>query len=96
MFRGVAARDWPPTGLTTARWMAEVPAMVVTIANLWATQEHLHTHALTPHHQPYGIDPLPHVIRWRGHDYVEDGHHRITRAAMTGKTHTIARVLVVT
>lgn len=93
MFKGIASRDWPPTGLTTQGWIDQVPPQYVPIRTLWATQPHLHTHALTTTHTPtHGTDDLPHVIHWAGEYYIEDGHHRIIRAALRGHSMIRARV----
>ena len=82
------------TGLTTATWML-VPPTVVLISELIATQKHLHLASLVKDSPSMGADPLPHVVLWRGGLYVEDGHHRIVKAAMRGKTHVVARVFEV-
>jgi hypothetical protein len=95
MFRGVAAtRDWPATGMSSQRWLT-LPATTVAIAELVATQPGVLFQALLEPGEPVGGDPLPHVIHWQGRMYLEDGHHRVTRALIDGH-HTIeARVLTV-
>lgn len=97
MFRAVITREygepWPATGMTTARW-ADIPTTTVRIAELTATQDGVYFHALaadTP--APVGGDLLPHVIAYAGQLYLEDGHHRVTRAALAGDTTVTARVL---
>lgn len=95
IFHTVITRDngepWPSTGMTTARWLT-VPTQHVRIADLIATQPGIYFHGLHAQ-QPYGGDRYPHVIHWHGHLYLEDGHHRATRAALNGHTHIEARVL---
>jgi hypothetical protein len=79
--------------MTTARWLT-VPTQRVCIADLIATQPGIYFHGLTSP-SPVGGDRYPHVIDWQGRLYLEDGHHRTTRAALNGE-HTIeARVLTI-
>jgi hypothetical protein len=70
-----------------------IPPQYLRIASLIATQPHLHTEALTTTPPPTrGIDPIVHVVRWQGKDYIEDGHHRVVREALRGYSHVLARV----
>jgi hypothetical protein len=91
----VTPRPYPPTGLTTARWAAEVQPVEVAFADLWLTQDHLRAPAL------FGIvdresDVYPHVVQWRGQRFLEDGHNRVVRAALTGDTTSLPmRVYIV-
>ena len=39
------------------------------------------------------FDPPPYVVRYRGTDYVVNGHHRVVAEALDGKSGTRARVL---
>lgn len=39
------------------------------------------------------FDPPPYVVRYRGTDYVVNGHHRVVAEALGGKSGTRARVL---
>lgn len=98
MFRAVISRDggcpWGSSGLSSATWR-DVPAEPVTIADLVATQPGVLFEALAADATPVGGDPLPHVIEWRGQRYLEDGHHRVVRAALGGATVVSARVLQV-
>lgn len=94
MFRAVISRDdgepWGPTGMSTEKWL-EVPPSYVLLDRLIATQPGVLFAGLTeslPQRDPY-----PHVIRWRGDDYLEDGHHRAVRAMLLGYTTLRARVL---
>lgn len=81
-FKGISAgRPYPPTGLTTARWIAEVPVEVVPLARLYLTQPGVDIAAL------FGLsehisDRYPHVVAWDGELYLEDGHTRVVRVAM--------------
>lgn len=88
-FRGVVSvRPYPATGLTTARWRAEVPVLDVPLADLWLTQEHVVIPALWGHTTHAG-DDYPHVVQWCGDRYLEDGHNRIVRAALTAAVESI-------
>jgi len=81
-FAGViSTRPYPPTGLTTARWAAEVAPVEVAFADLWLTQERVVIPALWGQ-TDRASDAYPHVVRWQGTNYVEDGHNRIVRAAL--------------
>lgn len=81
-FKGIVEeRPYPPTGLTTALWAARVRPIEIAFADLWLTQKHVRVKPL------FGItdrdsDAFPHVVFWRGEFYLEDGHHRVTRAAL--------------
>ena len=50
-------------------------------------------HALIDDCEPVGGDPVPHVIDFDGRLYLEDGHHRVVRAALAGRSTIEARVL---
>lgn len=95
-FAGViaaGARPWPRTGLSTARWIAEVPTMPVAFRELWLGQEHLDIAALFGRPHAAAADDLcPHVVRWRGRLYLEDGHHRVVRWALRGDDCAVMRV----
>jgi hypothetical protein len=99
MFAGVISRDngepWGTPGMTTAKWRA-VPVVGVRIAELIATQPGVLFSSLRADApDPVGGDPFPHVIAWRGELYLEDGHHRVVRAALRGETTVQARRLAV-
>lgn len=75
-------RPYPPTGLTTKRWAGEVPPRDVNFADVFLTQPGVRVGPL------FGVtdrvsDSYPHVVYWRGFLYLEDGHHRVVRAAMS-------------
>lgn len=94
-FRGIApGRPYPPTGLTTARWAAEVPPVEVAFADLWLTQEHVSVAALWGHTDRVS-DAFPHAVSWRDALFLEDGHHRIVRLALSGVDSTLMRVFPV-
>jgi hypothetical protein len=81
-FAGVMdVRPYPPTGLTTARWAAEVEPQTVEFAGLWLTQPSVNILALFGH-SDRASDGFPHVVAWQGIHLLEDGHHRVVRAAL--------------
>lgn len=84
-FAGVMAdRPYPPTGLTTARWRAEVPTELVPFAGLWLTQTGVDILALFGYSTRLRVsDEYPHVVDWQGVRLLEDGHCRVVRAALT-------------
>lgn len=98
MFKAIISRasgePWGTTGMTSALWLA-VPVETFTIADLTATQDGVYFHALTETPDPVGGDPFPHVIDWDGGLYLEDGHHRVIRALLAGRTTIEARRLAV-
>lgn len=78
----VTERPYPPTGLTSARWLNEVRIEPVEFAELYLTQNGVRISPL------FGVEPhessdlFPHVVQWNGKRYLENGHHRVTRAAL--------------
>lgn len=95
MFAGVIdCRPWGASGLTSALWL-DVPSRLVHIADLTLTQPGVLFAPLIEPGTPVGGDHLPHVIDYGGRLYLEDGHHRVMRAALLGELHVEARVLCV-
>jgi hypothetical protein len=93
MFRqGTVSRDWPEQGMTTETWR-HIDPCVVTIADLIPTQPGILFAGLHNTRTREGGDTLPHVIEWHGNLYLEDGHHRVVRAALDGAEHMIVRKL---
>lgn len=82
-FRGIVSeRPYPETGLTTARWAKEVGVELVTFGELMLTQTGVVIPAL------FGVterisDEYPHVVQYQGIRYLEDGHTRVVRAALS-------------
>lgn len=82
---------YPTTGLTTAWWML-LPAMKVCWDDLVTTQEYVHIAALLQMVPQVSRDPLPHIVRFGGRLYLEDGHTRVTRDLLYGIHEGWARV----
>lgn len=97
-FRGVITREdgapWGKTDMTSAKWR-NVPVQTVFIADLVATQPGVLFHGLIEDREPDGGDPFPHVVKWAGWLYLEDGHHRAVRAALRGEYTIQVRVIEV-
>jgi hypothetical protein len=96
MFRGVRRDPLPTEGMTTDKWMT-LPIRGVWISELYATQPHLVIEAILGEDHPpapHCADPLPHVVIMpNGDKYLEDGHHRTIRTALSGRRVVVARVL---
>jgi hypothetical protein len=97
VFRNIISRDngcpWGTTGLTSKTWL-NVPVVEVRISDLTATQPGVLLHALRDDAPlPVGGDEYPHVVEWNGIPYLEDGHHRVVRARLAGKTTIKVRLL---
>lgn len=95
MFKGIdLSRPWPTTGMTSAKWLS-VPVRTVLIRSLILTQKGIYFEPLLEPAVPVGGDGYPHVILWNSIQYLEDGHHRVVRAAIAGLLNIQARVLFV-
>lgn len=97
-FAGIMCpRIYPETGLTTARWQAEVPTRPVAFAELWLTQEGVDILALFGRSSRADVsDEFPHVVQWQGIHLLEDGHCRVVRAALcTDQTFMDMRVYTI-
>jgi hypothetical protein len=85
-------RPYPATGLTTALWRLIEPELVP-VAQLVTTQRHLDLEALLTAGSRPGSDVYPLVVAWAGRMFLEDGHHKVTRAVLRGEAAVLARVL---
>lgn len=92
MLRGGRDRDWPDQGMTTDLWRAIEPCPVE-IDQLHPTQPGVLFAAICNPRIRDGGDTLPHVVEWRGDLYLEDGHHRVVRAALDGARTIFVRKL---
>lgn len=91
-FRGIIAlRPYPSTGLTTDLWR-KLPLRTIHFDNLWLTQEKIDIATMFDTRSRPGSDTFPHVVRYAGHFYLEDGHHRVVRLALSGQWSTYVRL----
>lgn len=99
MFKDIISRDngcpWGSTNLTSKLWL-DIPVHELFIADLVATQPGILLHALKEDASvPYGGDIHPHVVLWNHTYYLEDGHHRVVRARISGQDTIFARLFVI-
>lgn len=96
-FKGIITdRPYPATGLTTNSWSLKSRLMRVPMENVYLTQAGVFIEPLFRHGKTHSGDDVPHVVFWRGNFYLEDGHHRIVRLALQGRTYFLARVFIQT
>lgn len=91
----VDPRPYPITGLTSQLWIDTVPVVNVRFKDLWLTQAYVRIDMLflaEDINHSWSGDPYPHVVEWEGKLFLEDGHNRITRAALRGHRSMRARV----
>ncbi|MGE9807221.1 MULTISPECIES: type II toxin-antitoxin system VapB family antitoxin [unclassified Janibacter] len=88
-------RPYPEHGRTTPRHWADVPPRMVRLDELVTTKSTLDLHNLLAEDSTFYGDLFPHVIQWRGVNYLEDGLHRALRAALHQRPTIHARVLVI-
>lgn len=96
MFKAVITKDelpYPPTGLTTARWIEKVPVTTVRIRDLIATQDGVYFNWINDLDNPYRKDKFIHVVKFNTLLYLEDGHHRAMYQLLRRKAYMSARVL---
>lgn len=78
------------SGMTTQRWITEVPPVAVRLADLTPIQPPPTSY---DPHLPRPRDPIPHVINVDGTMYIEDGHHRYYQAQALERVWMLARVI---
>jgi Arc/MetJ family transcription regulator len=88
-------RPYPDHGRTSARDWADVPPRPVRLEELVTTKRTLDLDHLLAEDSTFFGDLFPHVVRWRGHLYLEDGLHRAVRAALSQRQVLHARVLAI-
>ena len=71
----------------------DVPPRPVRLDQLITTKNVLDLHTVLAKDSTFYGDLFPHVIRWKGELYLEDGLHRALRAAMHQRSVLHARVL---
>lgn len=70
-----------------------MPPRPVRLEELVTTKRTLDLDHLLAEDSTFFGDLFPHVVRWRGHLYLEDGLHRAVRAALSQRQVLHARVL---
>lgn len=92
VFKAVGeGRPYPDHGLSHKDWSA-IPPSVVRLDQLVTTQRVLALDRLFAEDSTYFGDLFPHIVRFRGVLYLEDGVHRALRAALGQRTTIHARV----
>lgn len=75
-------RPYPDHGRGAPRDWADVPPRAVRLEDLTTTKSVLNLHDLLAEDSTFYGDLFPHVVVWRGRMYLEDGLHRVLRAAL--------------
>ncbi|KUP95275.1 type II toxin-antitoxin system VapB family antitoxin [Thermobifida cellulosilytica] len=84
-------RPYPDHGLSRSAWMRIAPTQV-RLDELVTTKATLDLEHLLAKDSTFFGDLFPHVVRWRGELYLEDGLHRALRAALQQRISVAARV----
>lgn len=90
-FPGIAERPYDQALLAVVPWSTITPRRV-RFAELWLTQDRL-TIAAMLGLRSFSTDPNPRVVRFEGKLFLEDGHHRVIRAALRGRPAASMRVV---
>lgn len=93
IFKGVGeGRPYPDHSFTPKDWSVVAPRQV-RLADLVTTKRTLDLETLLDEGSTFYGDLFPHVVRWDGVLYLEDGLHRALRTALHGRPIMHARVL---
>ncbi|MEY9214350.1 type II toxin-antitoxin system VapB family antitoxin [Thermobifida halotolerans] len=84
-------RPYPDHGLSASAWTRISPSQV-RLDELVTTKATLDLEHLLAKDSTFFGDLFPHVVRWRGELYLEDGLHRALRAALQQRDVVAARV----
>lgn len=87
------SRPYPDHGLVTTGDWATVPPRQVRLEDLVTTKSTLDLAALLAEDSTFYGDLFPHVVRYQGTLYLEDGLHRAVRTALHHRAIMHARVL---
>jgi Arc/MetJ family transcription regulator len=87
-------KPYPDHGMTMQEW-ADIPPRPVRLDQLITTKRVLGLDRLLAEDSTFYGDIFPHVVRWQGQLYLEDGVHRALRAALQQRNTIHARVAVV-
>lgn len=86
------SRPYPQHGMTHADW-GGIPPQQVRLDTLITTQKTLNLETLLAEDSTFYGDLFPHVVKWDGELYLEDGVHRALRNALHRRAVMYARVL---
>lgn len=94
IFKAVGdSRPYPEHGLSTTREWAAIAPQQVRLEELTTTKRTLDLDALLAEDSTFFGDLFPHVVRFEGKLYLEDGLHRAVRSALHHRSVMHARVL---
>jgi Arc/MetJ family transcription regulator len=94
IFKAVGdSRPYPDHGLVTPSDWSGVAPRQVRLDQLITTKTTLDLETLLDADSTFYGDLFPHVVRWAGELYLEDGLHRALRTALHHRTVLYARVL---
>lgn len=86
-------RPYPEHGYSTARQWSELSPQQVKLDQLVTTKSTLNLETLLSEDSTFYGDLFPHVVRYRGTLYLEDGVHRALRSALHHRSVIHARIL---
>lgn len=94
IFKAVGeSRPYPQHQLSTTRDWGAIAPQQVRLDELITTKRTLDLEALLAEDSTFFGDLFPHVVRWKGNLYLEDGLHRAVRSALHHRSIMHARVL---
>lgn len=94
IFKAVGdSRPYPAHQLTSSRDWSAIAPQQVRLEELTTTKRTLDLEALLAEDSTFFGDLFPHVVRWGGQLYLEDGLHRAVRTALHHRSIMHARVL---
>ena len=85
-------RPYPAHDLTLRQWASVAPRQL-RLDQLITTKRVLALDVLLDDDSTFYGDLFPHVVKWEGQFYLEDGLHRALRAALQQRTSVHVRVL---
>ncbi len=92
IFRGVQdGKPYPDHGLSHRDW-AQIPPRQIRLDELVTTTTVLALDRLLSEDSTFYGDLFPHVVKWRGTVYLEDGLQRAVRAALRNRVVLHARL----
>lgn len=94
IFRAVGeGRPYPVHGYSSTREWSELPPQQVKLDELVTTKATLNLETLLSEDSTFYGDLFPHVVRYQGVLYLEDGMHRALRSALHHRSVIHARIL---